>query len=385
MPTTTSIQKRARKSIAPIRPQIVPQSSSSTNTSIDGTVCHLCGYLGRTRLISIEKNGYSFLRNLPPAPGALSINDSTHHVRACYLCALLLDKQRELNHTTNNFFFKGFFRSTGSCHTNIGLSTKIISNSIDEKEQSLDKESSIEETPSSSSSQSIAIIETDKSIEQQSRSIPPPLRKTTTTTNNNSLDFHIFDEMSSLDSYLTTIRTRFLSDYTSLISSTKQNAYDSCHLCLSIKPHGTLYTIFKNQFEFLLSTQIDICTLCYYNLIDQYKKQIKNFRRPRPQCFICRCRLNFIDWEIKLLETEYFPFLLTLYNDKYLHEQLYDNQRLALSCDQCFYRLLFQYIDQQRQNIPIQQRTYSWQCTYSYENEHYLDTNDFFYTSLSSK
>ncbi|CAF1188494.1 unnamed protein product [Rotaria sordida] len=184
MPTTTSIQKRARKSIAPIRPQIVPQSSSSTNTSIDGTVCHLCGYLGRTRLISIEKNGYSFLRNLPPAPGALPINDSTHHVRACYLCALLLDKQRELNHTTNNFFFKGFFRSTGSCHTNIGLSTKIISNSIDEKEQSLDKESSIEETPSSSSSQSIAIIETDKSIEQQSRSIPPPLRKTTTTTNN---------------------------------------------------------------------------------------------------------------------------------------------------------------------------------------------------------
>ncbi|CAF3604360.1 unnamed protein product [Rotaria sp. Silwood2] len=191
--------------------------------------------------------------------------------------------------------------------------------------------------------------------------------------------------MSSLDSYLTSIRSRFLSDYASLISSTKQNPYDSCHLCLSIKPHGTLYTIFKSQFEFLTLTQIDVCTLCYYNLMDQYRKQIRTYRQPRPQCYICRCRINFIDWEIKLLETEYFPFLLTLYNEKNLHEQLYDNQRLALSCDQCFYRLLFQCIDQQRQNIPIQQRTYSWQCTYSYENEYYLDTNDFFYTSLSSK
>ncbi|CAF3202606.1 unnamed protein product [Rotaria sp. Silwood2] len=181
MPTTSSSQKRARKSIAPTRPQIVPPPS--TNTPIDGTVCHLCGYLGRTRLMSIEKNGYSFLRNLPPAPGALPVNDNTRHVRACHLCALLLDKQRELNHTTNNFFFKGFFRSTGSCHTNIGLSTKIILNPTDEKEQSLDKESSIEETPSSSTPQSI-VIETDKSTEQQSRSIPPPLRKTTISTNN---------------------------------------------------------------------------------------------------------------------------------------------------------------------------------------------------------
>jgi len=187
--------------------------------------------------------------------------------------------------------------------------------------------------------------------------------------------------MSSLDSFLTSIRSRFSSDYTSLISSLKINSYDSCQLCLSIKPHGTLYSISKTQFEFLSSTQMNVCTLCYYNLIDQYKKQIKIYRRPRPECYVCHCYLNFIDWEIKLLETEYLPFLLNFYN----HEQLYDNQRLALACDQCFYTLLFQYIDQQRQNIPIQQRTYSWQCTYSYENEHFLnDTNDLFYVSSSS-
>jgi hypothetical protein len=103
---------------------------------MDGTVCHLCGYLGRTKTISIEKNDYNFLRYLPPAPGALPINDNTHHVRACHLCVLLLDKQRELNHTSTNFFFKGFFRSTGSCHTNIGIPSKIITNPIDEIEKS---------------------------------------------------------------------------------------------------------------------------------------------------------------------------------------------------------------------------------------------------------
>jgi len=190
--------------------------------------------------------------------------------------------------------------------------------------------------------------------------------------------------MSSLDSFLTSIRSRFLSDYTSLISSSKTNSYDSCQLCLSIKPHGTLYSISKSQFEFLSSSQMNVCTLCYYNLMDQYRKQIKNYYRPRPQCYLCHCRLNFIDWEIKLLETEHFPFLFNLYHEKNLHEQLYDNQRLALVCDQCFYSLLFQYIDQQRQNIPIQQRTYSWQCTYSYEDEQFFNNNnDLFYTSSS--
>ncbi|CAF1544222.1 unnamed protein product [Rotaria magnacalcarata] len=380
MPTTSSIQKRARKSIAPTRPPIVPPPSSTG--SIDDTVCHLCGYLGRTRSISTEKNGYSFLRHLPPAPGALPVTDNTQHVRACHLCALLLDKQRELNHTTNNFFFKGFFRSTGSCHTNIGLSSKIVLNPIEEKEQSMDKEPHVEEVSESSSSQSMA-IETDKSI-QRSRTVPPPLRRTTTSIINNSLNCHILDGMSSLDSYLTSVRARFLSDYASVESSSKQKSYDSCHLCLSIKPHSTLYTISKTEFEFLSLPHVDVCTLCYYNLLDQYKKQVKTYCRPRPQCYVCRCRINFIDWEVKLLETEHLPFLLSLYNENILHEQLYDNQRLALACEQCFYRLLFQYIDQERRNIPIQQRTYSWQCTYSYENEHYLNTNDFFYTSLSS-
>jgi hypothetical protein len=188
--------------------------------------------------------------------------------------------------------------------------------------------------------------------------------------------------MSSLDSFITSIRSRFLSDYTSLISSLKPNSYDSCQLCSSIKPHGTLYSILKIQFDFLSSTQIDVCTLCYYNLMDQYKNEIKIYRRPRPQCYICHCHLNFIDWEIKFLETEHLPFLLNLSNN----EQLYDNQRLALTCDQCFYTLLFQYIDQQRQNIPIKKRTYSWQCTYSYENEHFLnDTKNLFYVSSSNK
>jgi len=229
LPTTTSIQKRARKSIAPIRPPIVPPPS--TNSSIDKTVCHLCGYLGRTKSISIDKNGYNFLRHLPPAPGALSVNNNTHYIRACHLCVLLLDKQRELNRTSTNFFFKGFFRSIGSCHNNIE-----ISNSTDKQEQAP------KNTPTSSSSPQTVTTEVD-----QSRSMPPPLRKTSPSTTTNLIS----DELSSLDS----IHSRFLSDYTSLISSSKTNPYDSCQLCLSIKPHGTLYSISKSQFEFLSSSQ----------------------------------------------------------------------------------------------------------------------------------
>ena len=133
-----SIKKRARKSIAPKRPQIVLPPSK--NASIARTVCHLCGCLGRTRSLSIEKHGYSFLRHLPPAPGALSVDDNTHHVPACYLCALLLDKQRELNHTTSNFFFKGFFRSTGSCQIHNTLPLKSIPNSTDAKKHSSGKD-----------------------------------------------------------------------------------------------------------------------------------------------------------------------------------------------------------------------------------------------------
>ncbi|CAF1035206.1 unnamed protein product [Adineta steineri] len=374
MPITSNIQKRARKSIAPVRPQIVPPPS--INASVDGTVCHLCGYLGRTRSLSIEKNGYSFLRHLPPAPGASPINDNTHHIRACHLCGLLLDKQRELSHHSNNFFFKGFFRSTGSCHINNELSSKVVLNTTDEPQQSSDKE-----VTSSSPTPKLPIPETDESIQQSSRLAPPPLRKTTASTSTFPVDLRLTDELSSLDSFLTTIRSRFLSDYTSLISSSKQTSYNSCHLCLSLKPHGTLYTISQSQFEFLSSTEIDVCTLCYYNLMDQYKNQCKTYRRPRPQCYLCRCRINFNDCEIKLLEIEHFPFLLNLSNENHHHQQLYDNQRLALVCEQCFHTLLFQYIDQQRQNIPIQQRTYTWQTIYSYENEHFLNNYDPIYIS----
>ena len=228
--------------------------------------------------------------------------------------------------------------------------------------------------------------------------MPPPLRKTSPSTNpyvfssfnqrpslsssSSPLDVQISDELSSFDSYLTSIRSRFLSDYTSLISSaSKINSYDSCQLCQSIKPHGTLYTLSKSQFDFFPSPQLDVCTLCYYNLIDQYKKQTKTYRRPRPQCYLCHCHVKFSDWEIKFLETDHLPFLLNLSN----HEQLYDNQRLALVCDQCFYTILFQYLDQQRENIPNDKRTYSWQCTYSYENEHlFKDTTDLLYISSSS-
>lgn len=164
-------------------------------------MCHLCGYVGQTRPLSIMKNGYGFLRHLPPAPGALPINDNTQYIRACYLCALLLDKQRELNHTTNTFFFKGFFRSTGSSHMNVGSSSKIVSIPTDEREESmgkykyqvitkfsieifiLEKEASSEEIPVLLNLQSIP-TETEKSIQQKLRTIPPPLRKTNTSNEN---------------------------------------------------------------------------------------------------------------------------------------------------------------------------------------------------------
>lgn len=296
-------------------------SSSSTNLSNHRTVCHLCGHLGQTKFLSIDKNGYEFLRHLPPAPGALPIDDHTSNVRACHLCILLLDKQKELNHTTKSFFFKGFFRSTGSCHTD------------SPEEQDI------------SSAEPI-----------QNRSLPPPLR--------------ITNELSSLDSFLKSTRSHFQSEYTSLLSSSKILSYDSCQLCSSIKPRGTLYSLSKKQYEFLHSSQIDVCTLCYLNFVDQYKKQVKPpYRRPHPQCYLCRNRLTFVDWEIKFLDTEYLPFLLNLPNHD---EQLYDNQRLALTCDQCFYTILFQYIDQEREHIPQHKRTYTWQCTYSYENEQYF-------------
>ena len=124
-------------------------------------MCHLCGYLGRTKSISIEKNGYPFLRHLPPASGALPVNQQTHYVRACHLCVLLLDKQRELNHTSTNFFFKGFFRSTGA-------TSKSIPNSIDEEEPPL-----LEITATETISRPM-ITEPSPS----SRSNPPPLRRT---------------------------------------------------------------------------------------------------------------------------------------------------------------------------------------------------------------
>lgn len=190
------------------------------------------------------------------------------------------------------------------------------------------------------------------------------------------------EEINALNSSSTSIRTCFLSDYTSLISSSKQPFYSSCHLCLSVKPHGTFYTLSKTQFDFLPSDQTDVCTLCYYNIIDQHKNQATAYRRPRPQCYLCRRRVNFVDWEVKLLETEHFPFLLALGKEnRTLQDQLYDNRRLALACDQCFYALLFQYLEQQRQGVPLQHRTYSWQCTYSHETEHALEHDAWFYAT----
>ncbi|CAF0721469.1 unnamed protein product [Adineta ricciae] len=381
MPITANIQKRARKSVAPIRPQINPPPS--TNSSTDGTVCHLCGYLGRTRLLSIEKHGYSFLRHLPPASGALFVNENTQHVRACHLCSLLLDKQRELNHTSNNFFFKGFFRSAGSCHNNDDLPVKRSSNSTNEQEQPNETEISKEITPLSDNPLLIT-TKTNVSMQQSGRTAPPPLRKAASTVISTDLftDLSSTDDIRALDSCLSSIHSRFLSDYTSIVSSSNQAFYKSCRLCLSVKPHGTFFTIFKNQFNFLSAPQIDVCTLCYYNLMDQYKNEVTTYRRPRPQCYLCRCRIHFVDWEVKLLETEHFPFLLKLANEnRILREQLYDSQRLALVCDSCFYALLFQYIDQQRQNIAIERRSYTWQSTYSYEIEHSFNDYQWAYTS----
>ena len=120
--------------------------------------------------------------------------------------------------------------------------------------------------------------------------------------------------------------------------------------------------------------------------MDQYKTNKKTYQRARSECYLCHIFINLINWEIKFLETKYFPFLLNLYNN----EQLYDNKRLALTCDQCFYTLFYQYIDQQHKNIPLDKRTYSWQCTYSYENELLLNNNNnnmknLFYNSSSNK
>ena len=95
---------------------------------------------------------------------------------------------------------------------------------------------------------------------------------------------------------------------------------------------------------------------------------MRTYRRPRPQCYLCHNRVHFADWEVKLLETDYLPFLLNLPHA----EQLYDNRRLALACDQCFYTILFQYLDQERDNLPLDQRTYTWQCTYVHENERFF-------------
>ncbi len=85
--------------------------------------------------------------------------------------------------------------------------------------------------------------------------------------------------LSSLDSSIASIRTRFLADYTALMSSS--NVFDSCALCSSIKPHGTLDTIRQSQFPFLSSQQVNVCTLCYYNLMDQFKSKNNNISSTR--------------------------------------------------------------------------------------------------------
>jgi hypothetical protein len=200
-----------------------------------------------------------------------------------------------------------------------------------------------------------------------------------------SSDLQLANDISTLDTCLTSIRSRFLSDYTSLLSSSNTIGYDTCQLCSSIKPHGTLFSLLQSQFDFLTRTQIHVCTLCYYNLLDQHKQHVHQYRRPRTQCYVCHCYIDVIEREIKLLETEYLPFLLHLNDENYRQKYLYDNQRLALACDSCFYSLLFQYIDQNRTNIPIDQRTYSCQITYSNDNEHRFDHEEFFSRNLTNK
>lgn len=81
---------------------------------VDEGICHLCGYKGQTKLLSIERTGYHFLLSLPPASGALPVTDHTTDVHACHLCFLILDKQKELNQESKSFFFKGFFRWTNN-------------------------------------------------------------------------------------------------------------------------------------------------------------------------------------------------------------------------------------------------------------------------------
>lgn len=192
---------------------------------------------------------------------------------------------------------------------------------------------------------------------------------------------------SSLDARLKSIRSAFLSSYQSILSSSTL-VVDSCQLCFALKPRGTLYRLSQAQFPFFSRRELDLCTLCYYNLLDQHKLQAKEYRRPRAECYLCHRHIDFVQWEMKLFETESLPFLLTLHDETYRRNHLYDEQRLALACDQCFFAILFQYLDQDRRQIPPEQRIYSWQAFYSRENEekrlHELN-DELFYSSKAKQ
>lgn len=264
-------------------------NSKISKTKEETCFCHLCGSLSQTKQLSIDQNGYPFLKRLPPAPGALPIHQGTTHVDACYLCSLLLDKQRELNNNSANFFFKGFFRMSN-------------------KKQEI--------------AEHLPLIKRKQNRQSSTLSI-----------------------------------------------------YDSCQLCSSIQIRGSLHVLQKSQYSFLQLNQVHVCKLCYYNLRDQYSRKVLRYLRPRSQCYLCQSRIDFVDNEVKLLEMDYFPFLRRLYDQSYREKYLYDNHRLALVCDACFYSLLFQYIDQDRQNINIDQRFYTWQCNSS----SITDDQDLFY------
>ena len=156
--------------------------------------------------------------------------------------------------------------------------------------------------------------------------------------------------------------------------------FESCQLCHSIKMRGTLYKISKVDFNFLSSFESSVCTLCYYNLCDQSREKVKQFRRPHPRCYLCQSSIKFRGWEVKLLEVEYFPFLLRLHNENYRQKYLYNRRNLALACDSCFYSLLFQFIDQERRNTHVDQRSYTWQCNSSL----IIDDKDKFYSSSNN-
>ncbi|CAF1597484.1 unnamed protein product, partial [Didymodactylos carnosus] len=215
--------------------------------------------------------------------------------------------------------------------------------------------------------------------------IPPSIP---TTAHLNEIAGSPIDQLCSLEQIVRTnleqVQDMFSSNYEQIMKTSKSTAYDECQLCSSIKPKGTLYSLSpartltdedasQPSFPFLQSTSF-VCTLCYFNLIDQwtlYEKQNitsdkRKYQKPEAHCYLCNMLISFQQTEIKLLETNYFPFLFDL-NSLHHSSSLYDNKRLALACDHCFYALLFQYIDYEKKNVSTEKRKYKWYVEYPIE------------------